>query len=102
MPAEQLPKYRKTGLWQRIYPQRKEAMNNTITPTQQRYILALLKSVGQAKFEEFKKELKIAKTTTVADLTKDEAFQLITRMISETSGAEVEQALAIALQRKAA
>ena len=77
-------------------------MNNGISPTQQRYLAALLPSIGQTRFKELKKQLKISQTSSVSDLSKDEAFQLITKIIAEVSSVAVEQALAVALREEAA
>lgn len=77
-------------------------MRVPITNVQEQYILGLLESVGQEKYQEFKSDLKIPKKTQISELTKDEAYKLITKMISESSTQAVEKALAAALEAEKA
>lgn len=75
-------------------------MSDPITNIQERYLLELLERVGQDKYEELKKQLRISKETSVAELTKDEAYKLISKMITEASPKDVEKALALALEKE--
>lgn len=76
-------------------------MSNPITEVQERYLSALVENLGQTKFRELKKQLKI-ENVPISELTKDEAYHLITRVITESSGEVVEQALATALEKETA
>ena len=76
-------------------------MSNPITNVQERYLSALVQNLGQTKFEELKKKLKI-ESVLISELTKDEAYHLITKVITESSGEVVAQALATALEKETA
>ena len=76
-------------------------MSNPITDVQQRYLSALVKNLGKRKFKELRKQLKI-EDVPISELTKDEAYHLITKVITESSGEVVEQALATALEKETA
>ena len=73
-------------------------MTNEITDIQKRYLSALIKNTGQAKYKEIQKKLRLSKP--IPTLTKDEAYQLITHMVSESSGDAIEKALKVALERE--
>ena len=75
-------------------------MSNPITPVQERYLSALLKNVGETRFDELKQQLRIAKKTPMAELTKDEAYQMITKVIAESTAEQVKQALDVALEKE--
>ena len=77
-------------------------MSNPITEVQERYLSALVQNLGQKKFKELKKQLKIAKNVPISQLTKDEAYHLITKVIAESSSEVVAQALATALEKETA
>ena len=77
-------------------------MNNTITTTQQKFLTALLQNFEKTKYAELKRDLRISKKTSVSDLTKSEAYHLITKLIAESDGKDVARALAIALERELA
>lgn len=72
-------------------------MSGAISELQEKYLLALKESVGEEKFEEIRKELRISQPLSVSELSKDEAYHLITKLIAESSTEEVERALATAL-----
>jgi len=76
-------------------------MSNPITDVQERYLAALVQNMGQRKFKELKKQLKI-ENVPISELTKDEAYHLITKVITESSGEVVAQALATALEKETA
>ena len=76
-------------------------MGNPITDVQERYLSALVQNLGQTKLLELKKQLKI-EDVPISELTKDEAYHLITKVITESSGEVVEQALATALEKEKA
>lgn len=74
-------------------------MSNPITDIQARYLSTLMKNVGQAKCAELKKQLKIPVDAPISELTKDDAYRLITKLVTESTPDEVEAALAYALGR---
>lgn len=76
-------------------------MSHPITNVQERYLSALVKNLGQTKFKKLKKELNV-ESVPISELTKDEAYHLITKVITESSGEVVEQALATALEKETA
>ncbi len=77
-------------------------MNNSITALQHRYLSALLNHLDQAKFEEIRTRLGVADNTSISDLTKDEAYRLISEVIDESPTEVVERALNIALEKEIA
>ena len=77
-------------------------MSNPITDVQERYLSALVQNLGQKKFKELKKQLKIAQNVPISELTKDEAYHLITKVITESSSEVVVRALATALEKETA
>ena len=74
-------------------------MNNAITNLQQRYLSVLLQHLSPAKFEEVRTRLGMADSTLITDLTKDEAYRLITKVVDESRPEVVEQALTTALEK---
>lgn len=76
-------------------------MSNPITEVQERYLAALAQNMGKRKFKELKRQLKI-ESVPISELTKDEAYHLITKVITESSGEVVAQALATALEKETA
>ena len=77
-------------------------MNNPITTLQQRYLSALLHHLDQAKYEEIRTRLGMADNTPISDLTKDEAYRLISEVVDESTTEVVEQALNKALEKEVA
>lgn len=76
-------------------------MSNEITATQIRYLSALLKNFEAGKYDDLKRELRISKKTSIPELTRDEAYHLLTRLITQSKGKDVEQALTVALEKTA-
>ena len=75
-------------------------MSNEITTTQIKYLSALLKNFDKGKYESLKGQLKIPKKAVISELTRDEAYHLITKLIAESNGKDVERALTIALEKE--
>lgn len=75
-------------------------MSNPITDLQTRYLAALVKNVDQDQYEEFKKRLKIPVDAPISELSKDDAYRLITKIVTESTPEQVEDALAAALGRQ--
>ena len=74
-------------------------MKNSITDLQERYLSALVRHLSPAKFEELRTRLGIIESTPISDLTKDEAYRLISKVVDESKPEVVEQALTTALER---
>ena len=72
-------------------------MAHPISNLQEKYLEALIKNLGEEKYEEFKQELRIPKDMPIFNLTKDDAYRLITKMIAESSPQDVEKALRFAI-----
>jgi hypothetical protein len=75
-------------------------MSNEITTTQIKYLSSLLKNFDKGKYESLKGQLKIAKKVVISELTRGEAYHLITKLIAESNGKDVERALTIALEKE--
>ncbi len=75
-------------------------MSNPITDLQTRYLAALLRNVDQDQCEEFKKRLKIPVDAPISEMSKDDAYRLITKIVTDSTPEEVEDALAMALGRE--
>ena len=75
-------------------------MSNPITDLQTRYLEALLRNIDQERYDEFRKLLKIPVDAPVSELSKDDAYRLITKMVTESTSDQVEEALAVALGRE--
>ena len=75
-------------------------MSNPITDLQTRYLAALLKNVDQDQYEEFKKRLNIPVDAPISEMSKDDAYRLITKIVTDSTPEQVEDALAVALGRK--
>ncbi len=75
-------------------------MSNPITDLQTRYLEALLRNIDQERYDEFRKLLKIPVDAPISELSKDDAYRLITKMVTESTSDQVEDALAIALGRE--
>ena len=75
-------------------------MSNPITDLQTRYLEALLRNIDQERYDEFRKLLKIPVDAPISELSKDDAYRLITKMVTESTSDQVEEALAMALGRE--
>jgi len=77
-------------------------MTNPITNLQERYLSALLQHLSQTKYEEIRTRLGIADNLPISDLSKDEAYRLISKVVDESSTEVVQHALTTALDREVA
>jgi hypothetical protein len=78
------------------------SVNNPITKAQHTYLLNLLEDLEVDKYEDIRQQLKIPDEVPIEQLSKDEAYKLISKMVAVSSPQTVEKALSAAVKKRKA
>jgi hypothetical protein len=76
------------------------SVNNPITKAQHTYLLNLLEDLEVDKYEDIRHQLRIPDEVSIEELSKDEAYKLISKMVAISSPQTVEKALSAAVKEK--